>query len=528
LEYDKKDKKLPPVSIANQTRREKFLNYLISPFLPQTVNSMDSSEWDHLASRRSIEPEKGTVAYVEDPRFRWLYDKIRVEQDRLSTLTDIRIMLDEAPYIDGVCNKFCLWATVDKPKITFAGGSEKRAEKITNELLERIEYHSRRGDYLYNGLFLESFLKKQISITAGVTDQIFINPSVLAKEFGKGLSLGRIDDILGPLTAETVFRNSDKQDKFPAPSQAFYQVPEEYNNPNTPVSEKPYKDWFHQMMIIHPRWNHRRQKSHRYSRPALKPIRKAYNRTELSATDAVVQRHLAASRLLVIYLSKTVESGGKPGVSQDQIDAFINDYLLKYPKGFSRPGEVYVTSGDNEVESVGDLNITLSKPADIFMHFDFMSVGLMLHPMLAGYMGGEGGRVSGPLLEQLKKNLEVEVASVNAWENREQLLPIIYFELFMNGIFDTEVIITNDRFSFESKDVRRKTKMSEVESQIRSRRHYYEEEIMPETGTSWEEYSKDIKKEFDEFGQAKPSENVNKGISGSKKDAATTPPEAEE
>lgn len=517
---------MPPVSLVAKTRREKFLNYLFSPFLPQPANSLDSSNWDHLSSRQSVEPEKGTVAYVEDPRFRWLFDKIRVEQDRLSTLTDIRIMLDEAPYIDGVCNKFCLWATVDKPKITFSGGSEKRAEKITHELLERIEYYSRRGDYLYNGLFLESFLKKQISVTDGVMDRI--GSATLAKEFAKGLSIGRIDDILGPIPAETMFRNSDKQDKFPNPTQAFYQVPEEYNNPNTPVSEKPYKDWFHQMMIIHPRWNHRRQKSHRYSRPALKPIRKAYNRTEVSAQDAVVQRHYAASRLLVMYLNRTVESGNTPGATTDEITTFLEDYVTKYPRGISRAGDFYVTSGANELKSVGDLNITLSKPADIFMHFDFMSVGLMLHPMLAGYMGGEGGRVSGPLLEQLKKNLEVEVASVNTWENREQLLPIIYFELFLNGIFDTEVIITNDRFSFESKDVRRKTKMSEVEAQIRSRRHYYEEEIMPETGIEWEKYKSDIEKEFEKFGQAKPTETVNKGVSGSKKDAATTPPVTEE
>jgi len=513
---------LPLLSISNQTRREKFFKYLISPFVADVPLSMDSKNWDHLRNRIP-DADKGFVNQVQDPRLAWLFDKIKVEMDRLSTLTDIRIMLDEAPYIDGVCNKFILWATVDNPRITFSGGSEKKAEKITNNLLERIEYMLRRGDYLYNGLFLEAFLKKQISFTAGI-DQ---NPEKLIDEFRKGLPLGRIEDVLGPLQSETMFRNSNKQDLFDNPRQAFYQVPEPYNNPNIPVQQNVFKDWFHQMLILHPRWNHRRQKSHRYSRPALKPVRKAYNRTELSATDAVVQRHLAASRLLVMYLKKNVEAGETPGVGQDELDKFVQDFVLKYPKGFNKAGTVYITSGEHEVASVGDLNLTLSKPADIFMHFDFMSVGLMLHPVLAGFTGGEGGRITGPLLEQLKKNLEIDVASVNSWEDREILLPLIYFELFLNGVFDTEVIINHDRPSFEAKDVRRKTMMSELEAGVRSRRHYFEEEIQPEVGKEWEAYKKDIEEEMTLLGQPKPSQNINKGISGSKKDSATTPIEGE-
>ena len=502
---------MPRQSVANQSRFEKFLKMIVSPFT---------------TTETPVAKEKGFVAQVDDPRFVFIQEKLKVEMDRLSTLTDIRVMLDEAPYIDGVCNKFILWATVDRPKVIFQGGTEKRATKIVNEMLERIEYFSRRPDFLYHGLFLEAFLNKKVSLTEGISAPNSPIDSVLS-EYRRGMSLGKIEEILGPLPPETMFRNSDKQDKFEKPGQAFYQVPEDYNNPSN-MMHKQNCEWFHQMFMLHPRWNHRRQKSHRYSRPALKPVRKAYNRTEMSATDAVVQRHLAASRLLVIYLKKNVEASDAPGCTQDELTRFMEDFVMRYPTGFNKPGTVYVTSGDHQVDSVGDLNLTLSKPADIFMHFDFMSVGLMLHPVLAGFTGGEGGRITGPLLEQLKKNLEVDVKAVNDWEDREILLPLIYFELFLNGIFDTEVIVTHDRPSFEAKDVRRKTMMSEVASKIRSRKNYYEEEIKPETGEEWETYSKQIEDEDEKFGTAEPTQNINKGISGSNKDSATTEIDSEE
>jgi hypothetical protein len=495
---------------------------LSSPFTVAPPIGLDSTNWDHLTEKQNPQHDKGFITQLEDPRYAFLLEKLRVEIDRLITLSDIRVILDEAPYVEGVCNKFINW-TKGKPRFTFTGNSSKRAERVVNDMLERTQYLARRGDYLYNGLFLECFLKKQISFEEGVEDALTSSAARLGAEFMSGMPLGRVEDLLGPLPAETIFRNSDKQDKFRDPKKAFYQVPEPFNNPNVPLPMQSFKEFFHVMQIIHPRWNHRRQKSHRYSRPSLKPIRKAYNRTELSATDAVVQRHLAASRLLVIYLKKAVETGEAPGCSQDDIDVFTNNFISHYPTGFNKPGTVYITSGEHEVKSIGDMNLTLSKPSDIFMHFEFMSIGLMLSPLLAGFMGGEGGRVTGPLLEQLRNNLAMDIETVNGWEDMEILLPLCYFELFLNGIFDTKIVIVHDKPSF-LQDIERKIMLSEVQMGSLSRESYHNINVAEKTGKTWAQEKEEIIEENAEMGPPMPTAvNASTGMKGSKVDSAIAP-----
>jgi hypothetical protein len=333
-----------------------------------------------------------------------------------------------------------------------------------------------------------------------------------------------------------MFRNSNEQDHFDNPKKAFYQVPEPYNKQNYYAStgqKSQFQEWFHNLFIIHPRWNHRRQKNQRYSRPALKSARKAFNRTELSATDAVIQRHLTASRLLIIYLKKYVETGEAPGVDADVIEKYAQEFIKKYPTGFNKPGTVLFESGANEVDSVGELNITLSKPADIFMHLELLFLGFLFPTGLAGYSGGEGSRASGPLLEQLKKALEVNISVVNTFEDNNILLPLINMELALNGIFDTIVGVNHSTPSFDSKSVTKKANITEVEMGIMRRKTYYEKYIMPETNEQWDEYFKGIQEEmkvlqplmstkspFGDRGQQK--ENIDKGQSGSNKDSELT------
>jgi hypothetical protein len=106
-------------------------------------------------------------------------------------------------------------------------------------------------------------------------------------------------------------------------------------------------------------------------------------------------------------------------------------------------------------------------------------------------------------------------------------------ELGLNGIFDTEVTITHSESSFDSKSVTRKTHLTEVEMNLRSRQDYYEQHVMPETGKPFEEHWKQCLKEAEELNEVNPKmtafgdrkdqkEGLDKGQSGSKKDAATT------
>jgi hypothetical protein len=513
---------LPPISVSNQQRRESFFSMLTGGLFRNPVPvSLDRANWEHLKPAKPTEADKGFVAQVQDPRYQWVINKLNVELDRLSTLTDIRVMLDEAPYIDGTCNKFINIVKAGGFNLEFQGGTATRAKRIVNDMLDRIKFRRWRGDYLHSSLFLECFLNRKVSFMDGLENA---TPEELYKEFSKGMALGRTEGILGPLPPETMFRNSNKQDTFDNPDRAYYQVPEPFNNPAIPIQQNQFKEWFGNIFILHPRWNHKRQKNHKYSRPSLKPLRKAYNRTELSATDAVVQRHLAATRLLVIYLKASVREGEDIGVGEDQMTEFTNTFIQQYPTGFNKPGTVYITSGSNKVESVGDLNITLSKPADIYMHFELMSIGLLLNPLLAGFTGGEGGRVTGPLLEQLRDNLATDLQTVYEFEDEEILLPLCYFELFLNGIFDTEIIVRHEKPPF-LKNIERKLAMSEVEAGLMARETYHRLYIESQTNRAWAEEGKTIEAEQKKFGPATATESSKKGVSGSKKEI--TQPEAD-
>ena len=505
---------------------------LLSPFVREEPVP-NAAAWDFLADTVPIKPDKGFVTNLENPLMAWLYQKIQVELDRITTLTDIRIMLDEAPYIYGVCDKFINVVKGGKPRFAFAGGNTVRAERIVNNLIERIGYLNNRGDYLYNGIYLEAFFKKQISLTAGVADSISMDPVGVMKEFNSGMSLGQIDSLLGPLPAETCFRNSNHQDTFTDPSKAFYQVPEPYNNPylttyygqtTTPMMNTAYQEWFHNMLILHPRWGNKRQKSHRYSRPSLKSMRKAYNRTELSSNDAVIQRHLAANRLIAIYLKRHVGQGQDIGATETEVKDFIDNFIRQYPTGFNKPGAVWMGSGEHEIKQESSMDISLSKPADIFMHFEFLSIAMPMSPLLAGFMGGEGGRVTGPLLEQLKSNLVNDIADVNTWEDQNILLPLCYFELFLNGIFDTQILVTHDKAQILL-DIERKVAMSEVAANVMPREDYHKLFIEEKTGRAWAEARPLIVSELKDLGPAQVKEqiNVDTGNSGSNKDSSQAP-----
>jgi hypothetical protein len=527
---------MPPLSASNIVRKENFFQRMFGGFFAKNSN----------VQTLMPEPEKrpqpqlagGFVTELNDPRLMWIQKKLEVESDRLSTLTDIRIMLEDASYVDGPADTFCRWATGGDINFTFEGGSTAKAKRIIGDFLERIEYNNDlRSDLLYNAIFLELFIKQQIVFSddfMGLMSNLDLQKMMDALK--RGMTIGRINEILTP-APETMFRNSNEQDRFDNPRQAFYQVPEPYNKSNyfTSTGQKSqFQEWFHSLFIIHPRWNHKRQKNQRYSRPALKSARKAFNRTELSTTDAVIQRHLTASRLLIIYLKKNVATGEEPGVDSDVIENYAQEFIKKYPTGFNKPGTVLFESGANEVDSVGELNITLSKPADIFMQLELLFLGYLFPAGLVGYSGGEGSRASGPLLEQLKKALEVNIDTVNKFEDNKIFLPLVNMELALNGIFDTVVKVNHSTPSFDSKSVTKKSDVTEVEMGIRRRKTYYEKYIMPETGVPWEEYFKGIQDEMkilqplmttkSPFGdKGQQIEGANKGQSGSKATPETTP-----
>jgi hypothetical protein len=528
---------MPPLSLSATSRKLSFLDRIFGT----------TSDGDKVQKMISDVPKpdrsngKGFITEFDDPRIQWVNDKLKVESDRLHCLADCRTMLDDGSYIYGPADQFCRWSTEGKLNFTFTGGSTVKAQRIVGDMLDRIGYNDMmRQDLLFNAIFIESFIKQNVSFSDDFMNLVsgVMNPNRVISEFQRGMIIGQIDELLLP-PAETMFRNSNSQDKFDNPKQAFYQIPEPYNQQNTyQMNQTPqqYQEWFHNMFIIHPRWNHRRQKSQRYSRPALKSARKYFNRTELSSTDACIQRHLTATRLLVIYLSKFVETGEKPGATDAEIEAYAKDFVKKYPRGFNKAGTVAIESGANEIDSVGDLNITLSKPTDIFMHLELLFMSCLFPPQLAGWKGD--GRLDGNMLDQLKKILEVNIGSVNNFEDSEWLLPLINFELALHGIFDTEVSIHHSDPSFDSKSVMRKTHLTEIEMSVRSRKDYYEKHIMPETGVPWETYFAQLISEEKKIAEANPQktafgtrkdskEGLDKGASGSNKSPETTPVQTE-
>jgi|GEM_PF-2056704 len=459
-----------------------------------------------------------------------LYGGLKLTKERVARLGDFDLMLNT--FMNAPCMHFSAWCTCDKPNLTFTGGSSKRAERLANEMLDRIWYWSPnvRTAFEKNGFFREEWIKVNIMWNSEFMQrlaQATANPSYydkLADDFSKGLAIGNISRAFH-LEASTMVRNSDQQDELDY-RQAFYQVPDIRHQMNTDNS-KPSSDavFFPAYHIIQPRIGNWEHLDVRYSRSLLTASREQYNRCQLMSHDTVVNSRIASSAILVYYIKKYMGQGESPGATSEEIQQFINR-TLGGDLADAEPGSQIVLSGTDDAAIKTGSNIFSTRAQDMDLQLGLLFANSVFPIALAGFYGQRS--VSGDAMEALKKNAEVWVNVGHAFEFTQILGPLIYQELAFNGIFNVRVEATYPVPTFESKSVLNKMQTTDIQNHVMSRQSKFE----GATAATWEEEKQRMFKEAREFTENGIDlqqqnddvlpEGANKGNQGQKKTDVVT------
>ena len=180
---------MPKESLMTQEKKAQYLKKFFYNYVPKKKADPGNS--------------KGSALPVKYGGFlgELLYGEMKLVKDRAARLGDFELML--STFMEAPCRHFTAWCTCDRPKLTFSGGSAKRAERLANDMLDRIGYWKPkvRGAFLYNGLFREEWIKVNIDwnqefvgrLARSMTNRSYYQK--LIDDFSNGLPIGNISRV---------------------------------------------------------------------------------------------------------------------------------------------------------------------------------------------------------------------------------------------------------------------------------------------------------------------------------------------
>lgn len=209
-----------------------------------------------------------------------------------------------------------------------------------------------------------------------------------------------------------VHRNSDRFDRFPDPSHAFWMS----DRPFVTQPIGPDVVWFAEWQIVHARWAH--DENSQYGRPLLASGRKAYKRMTEGELDVAVRRKTRAG---VRY--HHVVDGDETDLERYQR---MNRRALENPGAaaadfFSnKPGSITALHGDSNIG-----NIT-----DIEHHIATFFLGSPVPMALLGY----GNNLNRDVLDKQKEQYDESLSSVVTWVKRQFIVPLLELQWLLAGI----------------------------------------------------------------------------------------------
>src|SRR5574337_509633 len=132
---------MPTIANTTRTVAQRFVDRLYGVFGVQTVPTTTSD---------TLPKQSGHPIALQFSVGGELYNRIRVELDRLRALDDVNRMLEEDGFLAGNIDKRFALVENYEPRIRFQGARSAAADKITQELLrDRLRYFGMRGDLLW-------------------------------------------------------------------------------------------------------------------------------------------------------------------------------------------------------------------------------------------------------------------------------------------------------------------------------------------------------------------------------------------
>jgi len=213
-----------------------------------------------------------------------------------------------------------------------------------------------------------------------------------------------------------VRRNSNKQDEFENPAQAFWMSGDTWMTPEAP------KDaiWFAQWQMIHAPWNH--DEGQRYGTPMFSASTSAFKRVQDGELNVAVRRKIGGAQIRHHVIE------GSPS----DVEAYKENNRAAFGKisavtdlFSNKPGTVTVTQGDGNIDKIGDVNhhvATMMTASDVPME-------------LIAY----GGELNRDILGEKKEEYEETLSQGREWLTEQIVAPLLERQWLLAGILPDAV-----------------------------------------------------------------------------------------
>lgn len=318
--------------------------------------------------------------------------KLRGESDRRDIIQVCQEMYRTDPRAKGVIQT--LARDVVKGGCTVSVANNPKAQEAADELFARLNLDNTFDDYirltLRDG---DSF------VAVGVDDQNLI------------AALQRLPTL-------QLQRNSNQQDTFDDPTQAFWQHERAGWNIEPPSDAIWYSEW----ECIHARWDHDQQQ--RYGTPLFAAAIGAWKRIREGELDISIRRK---SRAGLRYLH--VLEGASPADIEEyqerNKEALSNQFAAVSDFFTNRKGAIDTVQGDAQL---GDIR-------DVSHHIDTWWLASPVPKALLGY----GQDLNRDVLQEQYQQYQVALETISEWVTDELVVPLLERQWLLLGIWPDDL-----------------------------------------------------------------------------------------
>ena len=428
-----------------------FLDTIVDAITPHPVNTPQQTSQSPDAVVGVTHPGAAGFGF-----FNKMIDAVSA-MNRSKFLEEVRKMSLDGPLADKVLERLVADATSTPVRID----ARPRRKRVVQDMLKQVKYEEIREELIY--LMLRDgdlFLQK-----------IFA-PSIEPKR------LGFIEGIVR-MPTETMVRNTNERDQFVDEDKAFFQVD---NIRNSLLSRR--KIPFPYAKIVHARVDATKSPFFRYGRSIWISGMKNYQMAMLMLEDSVIQRHQNTQSVLW----HLVGAGSDMRVNK----TFIQQYATEVENQWNEETTQMFVDGRTKFEQTGGTKQVMGNVDDIMLILSILAVALdyPLDLLSVGVTHDSGGEELFRKETVLKRTIERIIKR----ENEQILRPLIDQELTLAGVGTGDYRIVTQPASFEDKNKRSKRGILEVQSKVKSRETYHEENS-PEI--TFKEEQRRLEKMFD-------------------------------
>ena len=319
-----------------------------------------------------------------------LVQRFSIERDRRSIVEDARRMVDEDPRGQGIIKTVARDAVKNGFELAVEGPGARKARKIGNALLERVDFWSRIEDWV------------RLTLRDGDT---FLE--VAANQQGDIVHVSRKPTL-------EMNRWTDERDEFFDPTRAFYWTDKLWMG-QTPPSDATY---FAEWQIIQASWD--RDDGSRYGKPLLTSARKPYKRMTEGELDIAIRRKTRAGMKYVHSLEDASEADVEAYKVRNQ--AALNDPFAAVADFFSNK-----RTGIQAIQ--GDAR--LSEIDDVLHHIRTFWLASPVPMSLLGY----GQDLNRDVLDEQEAQYRRTLEHLSTWVTGQFVRPLLERQWLLNGIW---------------------------------------------------------------------------------------------